>query len=120
MAIVGNRICRRNRAAGRVQPSVCDRRGHPHCTHSLDRVFHHALLVRIYAISRMGEFILARLRPASSRASTFVLGLFVYYLLAIIPFIGWLVVPLVMLFGFGAELIARKQLYTTARTQGLI
>jgi hypothetical protein len=76
--------------------------------------------VRIYAISRIGEFILARLRPASSRASAFLLGLFVYYLLAIIPFIGWLVVPLVMLFGFGAELIARKQLYTTARTQGLI
>jgi cytoskeletal protein CcmA (bactofilin family) len=75
---------------------------------------------RIYAIGRIGEFILARLRPASGRASAFVLGLFVYYLLAIIPFIGWLVVPLVMLFGLGAELIARKQFYTTARTQGLI
>jgi uncharacterized membrane protein len=48
------------------------------------------------------------------------LGLFVYYLLAVIPFIGWLVVPLVMLFGFGAELIARKQFYVTAKTQGLI
>jgi len=75
---------------------------------------------RIYAIGRIGEFILARLRPASSRASAFILGLFIYYLLAIIPFIGWLVVPLVMLFGLGAELIARKQFYTTARTQGLI
>jgi cytoskeletal protein CcmA (bactofilin family) len=75
---------------------------------------------RIYAISRIGEFILARLRPASGRASGFILGLVVYYLLAIIPFIGWLVVPLVMLFGLGAELIARKQFYTTARTQGLI
>jgi cytoskeletal protein CcmA (bactofilin family) len=75
---------------------------------------------RIYAIGRIGEFILARLRPASSRASAFVLGLFVYYLLAFIPFIGWLVVPLVMLFGLGAELIARKQFYLTARTQGLI
>ncbi|HEY7322441.1 MAG TPA: polymer-forming cytoskeletal protein [Candidatus Binatia bacterium] len=75
---------------------------------------------RIYAIGRIGEFILARLRPASSRVSAFVLGLFVYYLIAIIPFIGWLVVPLVVLFGLGAELIARKQLYATARTQGLI
>ncbi len=75
---------------------------------------------RIYAIGRIGEFILARWRPASSRASAFVLGLFVYYLLAIIPVIGWLVVPLVMLFGLGAELIARKQFYTTAKTQGLI
>ena len=61
-----------------------------------------------------------RLRPASSRASAFVLGLFVYYLLAIFPFIGWLVVSLVVLFGLGAELIARKEFYKTARTQGLI
>jgi cytoskeletal protein CcmA (bactofilin family) len=75
---------------------------------------------RIYAIARIGEFILGRLRPASGRATAFTLGLFVYYLLAIIPFIGWLVVPLVTLFGLGAELIARKQFYTTARTQGLI
>ena len=76
--------------------------------------------VRIYAIGRIGEAILGRLRPNSGRASAFVLGLFVYYLLAIIPFIGWLVVPLVMLFGLGAELIARKQFYVTAKTQGLI
>jgi hypothetical protein len=85
-----------------------------------DRVFIVLYWARIYAIGRIGEFILARLRPASSRASAFLLGLFVYYLLAIIPFIGWLVVPLVMLFGLGAELIARKQFYITARTQGLI
>ena len=75
---------------------------------------------RIYAIGRIGESILARLRPASSRASAFVLGLFVYYILAIIPVVGWLVVPLVILFGLGAELITRKQFYVTARSQDLI
>ena len=75
---------------------------------------------RIYAIGRIGESILARLRPASSRAWAFVLGLCVYYILAIIPFIGWLVVPLVMLFGLGAELIARKQFYVKARSQDLL
>jgi cytoskeletal protein CcmA (bactofilin family) len=75
---------------------------------------------RIYAIGRIGETILARLRRTSGHASAFVLGLFVYYLLAIIPFIGWLVVFLVTLFGLGAELIARKQFYVTARTQDLI
>ena len=75
---------------------------------------------RIYAIARIGEAILARLRPASSRTWAFVLGLFVYYILAIIPFVGWLVVPLVVLFGLGAELIARKQLYVAARNQNLI
>ena len=75
---------------------------------------------RIYAIGRIGESLLARLRPASSRASAFALGLFVYYILAIIPVIKWLVVPLVMLFGLGADLITRKQLYATARNQDLI
>lgn len=75
---------------------------------------------RIYAIGRIGEAILARLRPGSSRASAFVLGLFIYYLLAIIPVVGWIVVPLVILFGVGAELIARKQFYVTARSQDLI
>lgn len=75
---------------------------------------------RIYAIGRIGEAILGRLRPNSGPAAAFVLGLFVYYLLAIIPFIGWLVIPLVMLFGFGAELIARKNFYVTARAQDLI
>jgi cytoskeletal protein CcmA (bactofilin family) len=75
---------------------------------------------RIYAIGRIGEWILARLRPASSRAAAFVLGLFVYYILAIIPIVGWLVVALVILFGLGAELIARKQFYATARSQDLI
>ena len=75
---------------------------------------------RIYAIARIGEAILARLRPASSRTWAFVLGLFIYYILAIIPFVGWLVVPLVVLFGLGAELIARKQLYVAERNQNLI
>ena len=75
---------------------------------------------RIYAIGRIGESIVARLRPASSRASAFVLGLFVYYILAIIPVVGWFVVPLVVLFGLGSELIARKQFYVTSRRQDLI
>jgi cytoskeletal protein CcmA (bactofilin family) len=75
---------------------------------------------RIYAIARIGEAILGRLRPNSGQAVAFILGLFVYYLIAIIPFIGWLVVPLVALFGLGAELIARKKFYVSARAQDLI
>jgi cytoskeletal protein CcmA (bactofilin family) len=75
---------------------------------------------RIYAIGRIGDSILARLRPASGRTAAFILGLFVYYLLAIIPVVGWLVVPLVILLGLGAELITRKQFYVTARSQDLI
>jgi hypothetical protein len=37
--------------------------------------------------------------------------LIVYYLPAIIPVIGWLVIMLVVLFGLGAELAARRQFY---------
>jgi hypothetical protein len=75
---------------------------------------------RIYAISRIGEAILGRLRPNSSPGFAFVVGLFVYYLFAMIPFIAWLLVPLVILFGLGAELIARKKFYVSARRQELI
>jgi cytoskeletal protein CcmA (bactofilin family) len=75
---------------------------------------------RIYVISRIGETILSRLRPKSGRVAAFILGMFVYYLLAVIPFIGWFVVPLVILFGLGAELIHRKNFYVSVRTQDLI
>jgi hypothetical protein len=74
---------------------------------------------RIYAIGRIGESILsiaADLEPCLGLGR----GLFVYYILAIIPVVGWVVVPLVMLFGLGAELIARKQFYATARSRDLI
>lgn len=75
---------------------------------------------RIYVIGRIGESIRARLRPTSSGAWAFVLGLCIYYILASIPFVGWLIVPLVMLFGLGAELIARMQFYMTARAHDLL
>jgi hypothetical protein len=75
---------------------------------------------RIFAISRIGEAILRRLRATPGRYSAFLLGLILYYLLAIIPVIGWLVVFFVVLFGLGAELAARKQFYTAARRQEML
>ena len=75
---------------------------------------------RIYVIGRIGESIRARLRPTSRGAWAFVLGLCIYDILAAIPFVGWLIVPLVMLFGLGAELIARRQFYMTARAYDLL
>lgn len=75
---------------------------------------------RIYAISRIGEVISGLFRSSPGRTSAFVLGLIIYYLLAIIPFVGWIVVPLVVLFGLGAELIARKDFYVAARRHDLI
>jgi cytoskeletal protein CcmA (bactofilin family) len=75
---------------------------------------------RIFAISRIGDTILRRFRPAPGRTSAFVLGLFVYYLLAIIPVLGWIVILLAVLFGLGAELLARKQFYIAARRQEML
>jgi cytoskeletal protein CcmA (bactofilin family) len=75
---------------------------------------------RIFAISRIGEAILGRFRAAPGKSAAFLIGLIVYYLLAIIPVIGWLVVVLVVLFGLGAELTARKRFYVTARRQELL
>jgi hypothetical protein len=75
---------------------------------------------RIFVIHRIGEAIVGRLRAAPGRFSAFLVGLFVYYLLAIIPVIGWLVVILVVLFGLGAELMARKEFYTAARRQEIL
>jgi cytoskeletal protein CcmA (bactofilin family) len=75
---------------------------------------------RIFVIHRIGEAIIGRLRTAPGRFSAFLVGLFVYYLLAIIPVIGWLVVILVVLFGLGAELMARKEFYTAARRQEML
>jgi cytoskeletal protein CcmA (bactofilin family) len=72
---------------------------------------------RIFTISRIGEAILRR-SAGTGGVSAFLVGLIVYYLLALIPVFGWLVVVLVMLFGLGAELTARKQFYLAARNQG--
>jgi hypothetical protein len=120
MGIPGNRIYRGRRPAGRVRALIRDRAGNTACPDSSGAFFILIYWSRIYAIGRIGESILTRLRPASSRASAFVLGLFVYYILAITPVVGWLVVTLVILFGLGAELIARKKFYVSARSQDLI
>ena len=63
MGIVGNRICLPYCVAGRVQPSVCDSRGHPPCIHSSDRFFHCALLgANLRDRPHRRNSILARLR----------------------------------------------------------
>jgi cytoskeletal protein CcmA (bactofilin family) len=75
---------------------------------------------RIFALHRLGE-LTCRLFGATPRSAwVFVLGLVVYYLLALVPVVGWLLVLLVTLSGLGAELIARKDFYTAARSRELL
>jgi cytoskeletal protein CcmA (bactofilin family) len=75
---------------------------------------------RIFSIARLGEAVLGRFRRNPGPAAAFVVGLFIYYFLLIIPVIGWIIVPLAVLFGLGAELIARKDIYVAARRQEMI
>jgi hypothetical protein len=70
---------------------------------------------RIFAVHRLGEAI-CRLFAASPRPSwVFVIGLVVYYLLALIPIVGWVIMLLAVLSGLGAELITRRNVYVTVR-----
>ncbi|HEU4340712.1 MAG TPA: hypothetical protein VFU31_04000 [Candidatus Binatia bacterium] len=70
---------------------------------------------RIFVISRIGEALLA-----TRKRWAFVLGLVLYYMIALIPIVGWLFVLLVILSGLGAELMARKQFYMDARARELL
>src|SRR5262249_14304216 len=75
---------------------------------------------RIFALHRLGEMLCRLLRASPRPGWALVLGLVVYDLLAFIPLLGWLVMLLVVLSGLGAEVIARKNLYLAARTQGIL
>jgi cytoskeletal protein CcmA (bactofilin family) len=75
---------------------------------------------RIFAISWLGEAILRLFRAGPGSTWAFVIGLIVYYLLTLIPVVGWLIVWLAVLFGLGAELMVRKNIYFAARQHELI
>jgi hypothetical protein len=75
---------------------------------------------RIFAVHWLGEATCRLVRAHPRPAWAFVVGLVVYYLLALIPIIGWVVMLLVILSGLGAELMVRKDVYVAARNQQLI
>lgn len=75
---------------------------------------------RIFVATWIGEAIFGLFRAGPRPGWAFLLGLVVYYLLALIPLVGWLVVTLVVVLGLGAELIGRKELYLAARRQEML
>jgi cytoskeletal protein CcmA (bactofilin family) len=75
---------------------------------------------RIFVIARIGEAVFRLFRAAPGPGRAFLVGLVIYYVLALIPLIGWLAVALAVLLGLGAELIGRKEFYATARRQQLL
>ncbi|MEX0616353.1 MAG: hypothetical protein WD231_00905 [Candidatus Woykebacteria bacterium] len=50
----------------------------------------------------------------------FILGVLIYYVVQIIPILGGIVTFLVLLFGLGASLIAKKDAYSSARKDSII
>jgi hypothetical protein len=75
---------------------------------------------RIFAIHRLGEAVCRLFRARPQPGWILTLGLVIYYLLALIPLLGWVVMLVVVLSGLGAELIARRNLYVAGRTQGIL
>jgi cytoskeletal protein CcmA (bactofilin family) len=75
---------------------------------------------RIFAVHRLGDAICRLFRATPRPPWVFVLGLVAYYLLALIPVIGWMLMLLAVLSGLGAELVARKGVYVAARSQEII
>jgi cytoskeletal protein CcmA (bactofilin family) len=75
---------------------------------------------RIFALHRLGEALCRLVRASPRPGWVFVLGAVVYYLLALIPILGWVIVLIVVLSGLGAELLARKDVYLAARNQEIL
>jgi hypothetical protein len=75
---------------------------------------------RIFVMSRIGEVVFGVFRATPWEGWTFILGWLVYYVIALIPVLGWLIILLIVLSGLGAELMARREFYITARRQQLL
>jgi len=72
-------------------------------------------VARIFVMIAIGTFILKRFGKSGEGFWTFVIGLVVYSLLVLIPFIGWIISFLAALFGVGAAIQAFKDQYFQKR-----
>jgi cytoskeletal protein CcmA (bactofilin family) len=78
-------------------------------------------ITRIFALYFLGDFILERLkRDKLGGAWKFVVGMFAYYLITLIPIIGELIAFVVLLFGLGSSLITKKEIYSALRKKNTI
>ncbi|HEX7455982.1 MAG TPA: polymer-forming cytoskeletal protein [Candidatus Nanoarchaeia archaeon] len=77
-------------------------------------------LARIFIIFWAGSWILERTGRKVHEVWAFVSGLFVYYIVTLIPIIGGLVTLFVILFGLGAAALTKKAIYSLARKRDII
>ncbi len=77
-------------------------------------------LARIFVIAWAGQAIFEKLGKGHQEKLAFISGLVLYSLLTFIPFLGWAITFLVILFGLGTLLLTKKEVYMEARKHGLI
>jgi hypothetical protein len=77
-------------------------------------------VAKIPVIYFLGEWVLQKTANKAHQVWALILGLVIYGIVTMLPIIGGLVGFLVTIFGLGAWLIAKKQIYTEARKKNLI
>ena len=82
--------------------------------------FIYVYLARIIAMAWVGQWILNRLGRVPRERWAFVIGLIIYTLLSLLPFLGLMVTFLAILFGLGSLLLTKKEVYVAARNQEMI
>lgn len=77
-------------------------------------------IARIYAIFWIGDFVVKRMDRKVGMGWTYIGGLVTYYLVTFIPGIGDLIGLFVLLFGLGAAMLTKRELYLSFRKKNLI
>ena len=77
-------------------------------------------IVRIFAMLWAGRLLSEKTGWKASSYWSFIVGAVIYYLIQMVPVVGVVVTALVILFGLGAALIAKKEAYTLARKESIL
>lgn len=77
-------------------------------------------LARIFVIAWAGHAIFKKLGKGDHEKWAFTSGLVLYFLLTLIPFFGGIITFLVIVFGLGMILLAKKEVYVEARNHEMI
>lgn len=77
-------------------------------------------LAKLFVGVALGTKILQLLNKKASLSFAFMIGLIAYYVLTLIPLLGFIFWMIAGLMGLGAILIERKQMYTSLRKKNLI
>ena len=82
--------------------------------------FIYLYLARIFVIAWVGHLIFDGLGKTHHDKWAFVTGLIMYAFFTLLPFLGTIATFLAILFGLGALLLTKKEVYIAARNQGML